>query len=340
MLELYARPLLADGRLVQLLSQWADETYALYAYHHSARLQLAKVRAFLDFVVELMRHPLAGRRRFRRQHPGRSAARRRARGESEPATRRGAPPADGRPPSAVRNAAPLGVPRPVTLSQPTSVSMARPASWKVNTVPLASAVARGDERGDVGERLGARLVERGVGEAEGVAGVLLGEAHDGGEQRAGDPGAADDALAVDLRAWARLPDDEAGHRIGEHGHVGDGARRSARQVGDGRGDDVFLPRRLLVDHARAAAGAEVERARGRGRPGGWRGLCACGVFDVGRGQRAGCSPSRSRTGARAVGVERQRRATDRGGVVERRREVGRLRSRGGRSSSPSSPDEK
>jgi DNA-binding transcriptional LysR family regulator len=53
MLELYARDLLADGRLVQVLPEWAEETYPLYAYHHSARLQSAKVRAFLEFVVAL-----------------------------------------------------------------------------------------------------------------------------------------------------------------------------------------------------------------------------------------------------------------------------------------------
>jgi DNA-binding transcriptional LysR family regulator len=58
MLELYARDLVADGRLVQVLPEWAEETYPLYAYHHSARLQSAKVRAFLEFVVALTREPL------------------------------------------------------------------------------------------------------------------------------------------------------------------------------------------------------------------------------------------------------------------------------------------
>lgn len=53
--ELYSRALLADGRLVQVLPDWADETHPLYAYHHSAPLLSAKVRAFLDFVVELTR---------------------------------------------------------------------------------------------------------------------------------------------------------------------------------------------------------------------------------------------------------------------------------------------
>jgi DNA-binding transcriptional LysR family regulator len=52
-LELYARPFFADGRLVQVLPDWAEETYPLYAYHHAAQLVSAKVRAFLEFVVEL-----------------------------------------------------------------------------------------------------------------------------------------------------------------------------------------------------------------------------------------------------------------------------------------------
>lgn len=59
-LALYARDLLADGRLVQVLPEWAQETYPLYAYHHAARLQSAKVRAFLDFVVALTRGPSPG----------------------------------------------------------------------------------------------------------------------------------------------------------------------------------------------------------------------------------------------------------------------------------------
>jgi len=54
-LEIFTRDALADGRLVQLLPEWADETYPLYAYHHSAHLMSAKVRAFLDFVVALTR---------------------------------------------------------------------------------------------------------------------------------------------------------------------------------------------------------------------------------------------------------------------------------------------
>jgi DNA-binding transcriptional LysR family regulator len=53
MLELYVRGRIAEGRLVQVLPEWADETYPLLAYHHSAQLMSAKVRAFLDFVATL-----------------------------------------------------------------------------------------------------------------------------------------------------------------------------------------------------------------------------------------------------------------------------------------------
>jgi DNA-binding transcriptional LysR family regulator len=55
LLELFAGPAMADGRLVQVLPEWADETYPLYAYHHSSKLMSAKVRAFLDFVVAITR---------------------------------------------------------------------------------------------------------------------------------------------------------------------------------------------------------------------------------------------------------------------------------------------
>jgi DNA-binding transcriptional LysR family regulator len=46
-------PLLSTGALVQILSQWSDERYPLYAYHPSRHLPPAKVRAFLDFVQEV-----------------------------------------------------------------------------------------------------------------------------------------------------------------------------------------------------------------------------------------------------------------------------------------------
>ena len=49
-LELYTRESLADGRLIQVLPEWAEETYPLYAYRHAAPLVSTKVRAFLEFV--------------------------------------------------------------------------------------------------------------------------------------------------------------------------------------------------------------------------------------------------------------------------------------------------
>ena len=55
LLEPFTRELLADGRLVQVLPEWAEETYPLYAYHHPTPLMSAKVRAFLDFVVAATR---------------------------------------------------------------------------------------------------------------------------------------------------------------------------------------------------------------------------------------------------------------------------------------------
>jgi DNA-binding transcriptional LysR family regulator len=54
-LELYCRQFLQDGRLVQILPDWVEETFPLYVYHHAPKLMSAKVRAFLDFVDELVR---------------------------------------------------------------------------------------------------------------------------------------------------------------------------------------------------------------------------------------------------------------------------------------------
>lgn len=54
-LEIYTRPLLAEGRLIQLLPEWAEETFPLYVYHHTPSLMSAKVRAFLSFLDEAIR---------------------------------------------------------------------------------------------------------------------------------------------------------------------------------------------------------------------------------------------------------------------------------------------
>ena len=50
-IELGVGQLLASGELVQLLPDWVEERFPLYAYHASRHLPPAKVRAFLDFVV-------------------------------------------------------------------------------------------------------------------------------------------------------------------------------------------------------------------------------------------------------------------------------------------------
>lgn len=53
MLLLGAEPLIAEGRLINLFPEWADERYPLYAYYPSRHHVPAKTRAFIDFVTEL-----------------------------------------------------------------------------------------------------------------------------------------------------------------------------------------------------------------------------------------------------------------------------------------------
>lgn len=49
--------MLASGQLVQILPEWAEERFPLYAYHPSRHLPPAKVRAFLDFVADVTAPP-------------------------------------------------------------------------------------------------------------------------------------------------------------------------------------------------------------------------------------------------------------------------------------------
>jgi len=49
------RDLVARGELVELFPKWQDERFPLYVYHPSRHLPPAKVRAFLDFVIEASR---------------------------------------------------------------------------------------------------------------------------------------------------------------------------------------------------------------------------------------------------------------------------------------------
>ncbi|WP_451987296.1 hypothetical protein [Azospirillum endophyticum] len=47
---------IASGALIDLLPDWPDETFPLYAIQPSRRHPAAKVRAFLDFCAELARN--------------------------------------------------------------------------------------------------------------------------------------------------------------------------------------------------------------------------------------------------------------------------------------------
>jgi DNA-binding transcriptional LysR family regulator len=51
-IELGLGPMLESGILVQVLPDWAEERFPLFAYYPSRHLPPAKVRAFVDFVVE------------------------------------------------------------------------------------------------------------------------------------------------------------------------------------------------------------------------------------------------------------------------------------------------
>lgn len=53
-LEFTVRELLAEGRLVQLLPEWAEERFPVWVYHRSRELPSAKVRAFLEFVFSVV----------------------------------------------------------------------------------------------------------------------------------------------------------------------------------------------------------------------------------------------------------------------------------------------
>jgi DNA-binding transcriptional LysR family regulator len=50
---------LAQGELMQILPDWSDELYPLYAYHPSRHLLPAKVRAFLDFIQDLAKEEIS-----------------------------------------------------------------------------------------------------------------------------------------------------------------------------------------------------------------------------------------------------------------------------------------
>jgi DNA-binding transcriptional LysR family regulator len=48
------KDLIADGQLIELLTEWTGESFYLYALYPSRHLPPAKVRAFIDFVIEIL----------------------------------------------------------------------------------------------------------------------------------------------------------------------------------------------------------------------------------------------------------------------------------------------
>jgi DNA-binding transcriptional LysR family regulator len=55
LMELGTRELVGSGTLVELFPRWRDELFPLYVFHPSRHLPPAKVRAFVDFVIESAR---------------------------------------------------------------------------------------------------------------------------------------------------------------------------------------------------------------------------------------------------------------------------------------------
>jgi DNA-binding transcriptional LysR family regulator len=54
-IALGVQDLVDDGRLVELFPDWPGETFPLYVMHHSRRHSAAKVRAFIEFLIETIR---------------------------------------------------------------------------------------------------------------------------------------------------------------------------------------------------------------------------------------------------------------------------------------------
>lgn len=54
LLEVYALPDIAAGRLVHLLPGWSDETFPVYVYRHGSHTMPSKVHAFVDFTSEIL----------------------------------------------------------------------------------------------------------------------------------------------------------------------------------------------------------------------------------------------------------------------------------------------
>lgn len=54
LLGLYAADIVHSGQLVQVLPDWAEETFPLYVFHHAGAPVPARVRAFLDYLDEVV----------------------------------------------------------------------------------------------------------------------------------------------------------------------------------------------------------------------------------------------------------------------------------------------
>jgi DNA-binding transcriptional LysR family regulator len=52
-MELGVEQFVADGRLVELFPDWPDDIFPMYAYYPSRHHVPAKVRVFLDFIMEV-----------------------------------------------------------------------------------------------------------------------------------------------------------------------------------------------------------------------------------------------------------------------------------------------
>lgn len=75
-LELGLGSWLQNGDLVQILTDWAEERYPLYAYYATRHLPPAKIRAFLDFVLEIAKQDPPQSAASRDRAIGRKASRR------------------------------------------------------------------------------------------------------------------------------------------------------------------------------------------------------------------------------------------------------------------------
>ncbi|MFC0572440.1 LysR family transcriptional regulator [Paraburkholderia solisilvae] len=68
-MDLGVEHLMSAGALAEILTDWQDERFPLYALYPSRRHQAAKVSAFIDFCLEMLAPALAPRTRVRKDAP-------------------------------------------------------------------------------------------------------------------------------------------------------------------------------------------------------------------------------------------------------------------------------